>query len=541
MTFYEAALRVLEAAGQPLTSIEITERSIAQGLLSHVGKTPEQTMLSRLAAMARRARDRRVTVTGPSTFALTEWGLGEDAAALEAMSEPFQNPEEALPPLRPAERHPEPRTENVRGAGRTERRRRHEEEEERGRRRRFPPVAEVAFELLGEASGPLAPLEVLRLARERQLASDELQPEALLTTLAEENQRRIDAGRRPHFALDSTGGLLIERDDAPVADVQAAFARALDLPFEGGRVVFRQHPLPAVDDTVVHTAKTSVKEARRAMARLLRGQLAALESRTLEKACVRMLHALGYREVRVAKRSNQGPLLTARRKDGSLELRYAIRVVRGNGAIERRMVQDCRRDIGHQSAQVGMLLGTGELRGDARSEALSGGPLVLVWSGDGLAEKFLEAHTGVRVTHLELFELDRGFFEDVSRDAEEAKHRREERRREREAAAPAPDDAGEEGEDAGAEEGEEGEEGEAGAPGEGAAGAQDAPGDAAAGDRRRRRRRRRGRRGRARPEGGAQAEGGASSSPGAESGGKDDAPPQSPEPPSGGEPSASGG
>src|SRR5215475_11675350 len=75
MTFYEAALRVLEAAGQPLTSVEITERSIAQGLLSHVGKTPEQTMLSRLAAMARRARDRRVTVTGPETFALTDWAL----------------------------------------------------------------------------------------------------------------------------------------------------------------------------------------------------------------------------------------------------------------------------------------------------------------------------------------------------------------------------------------------------------------------------------------------------------------------------------
>src|SRR6185369_17152094 len=59
MTFYEAALRVLEAAGQPLSSVEITERSIAQGLLSHVGKTPEQTMLSRLSAMARRARDRQ--------------------------------------------------------------------------------------------------------------------------------------------------------------------------------------------------------------------------------------------------------------------------------------------------------------------------------------------------------------------------------------------------------------------------------------------------------------------------------------------------
>ena len=148
MTFYEAALRVLEAAGQPLTSVEITERSIAQGLLSHVGKTPEQTMLSRLAAMARRARDRRVTVTAADTFALTDWGLPEDAAALEAMSAPYEHPEEGHPPLRPVERHPEPRNENVRGIGRQERRRR-AEEEERGKKRRYPPVPEVAFELLG--------------------------------------------------------------------------------------------------------------------------------------------------------------------------------------------------------------------------------------------------------------------------------------------------------------------------------------------------------------------------------------------------------
>jgi hypothetical protein len=274
------------------------------------------------------------------------------------------------------------------------------------------------------------------------------------------------------------------------------------------------------------------------MARLLRGQLAALEPRTLEKACVRMLHALGYREVRVAKRTNQGPLFTARRKDGSLELRYAIRVARGTGAIDRRMVQDCRRDAGHQSAQVGMLLATGELRGDARSEALSGGALVLVWSGDGLAEKFLEARTGVRVTQLELFELDRSFFEDVSRDAEEARHRRDERRREREAAAPTSDDTAEEAEGSHAEEGEEG---EAGGAEEASAGSPDAPGDAAAGERRRRRRRRRGRRGRAKTEGGAQAEGGASSASGSESSPQADAPSPAPEPPSGGEPPASGG
>ena len=76
MTFYEAALRVLESEGRPLHFVEITEKSIAQNLLSHIGKTPEQTMLSRLAAMARRARDRLAdhgTGTAPQRLAI-EWG-----------------------------------------------------------------------------------------------------------------------------------------------------------------------------------------------------------------------------------------------------------------------------------------------------------------------------------------------------------------------------------------------------------------------------------------------------------------------------------
>ena len=45
MTFYEAALRVLESEARPLHVQEITQKSVQQNLLSHVGKTPEQTML----------------------------------------------------------------------------------------------------------------------------------------------------------------------------------------------------------------------------------------------------------------------------------------------------------------------------------------------------------------------------------------------------------------------------------------------------------------------------------------------------------------
>src|SRR3954471_832393 len=136
MTFYEAALRVLEDAGKPLTNIEITQRSIEKNLLSHVGKTPETTMLARLAAMAKRPRDRKVMVTAKDTFALADWMLPEDAAALETTGAPEANPEEAMPQYRATERHPEPRGDYVRAIGRQAERERKRRDDEGSRRKR---------------------------------------------------------------------------------------------------------------------------------------------------------------------------------------------------------------------------------------------------------------------------------------------------------------------------------------------------------------------------------------------------------------------
>src|SRR5271166_3773145 len=115
MTFYEAAIRVLEAEKRPLTTQEITERCISQGLLSHIGKNPADTLRSRLAVMSRRTRDRRVSVVGEDTFALVEWGLPEDAEALARMAQAEEPaPAEEAAPLRAVERHPESRSEGVR-------------------------------------------------------------------------------------------------------------------------------------------------------------------------------------------------------------------------------------------------------------------------------------------------------------------------------------------------------------------------------------------------------------------------------------------
>src|SRR5712692_104762 len=438
MTFYEAALRVLEGTGRPLHVHEITELSIAHNLLSHVGKTPDQTMLSRLAAMARRTRDRRVIVTAKDTFALVEWAVPEDLEALGQTDLSLPHPEDGLPPLRATERHPEPRTDNVRAGGRgVDRKRRRDEDDElsRLRRRRFPPLSEVAFELLSEAAQPMPMEAIVQQAHQKQLCAADVGSEHLLNALLEDNQRRIDAGRRPQFLLSREGQLTLDSAAQPggvsPAEIQMVFADRLGMPFEGGR--------PNPDAALQAAARVAAKDARQATARALRKRLSELDAGTLERALIRVLKGLGFHELRVVKRSRDGVLLTARRRDGATELRYTVRLSKGPG-LDRRMVQDLRRDGNRYSAQLALLASPADLRGDARSEAQnSAGPAVILWCGDALAEKFIDAKTAVSVSYLEVFSIDEQFFARAKEEAEAGRQRREERMRDREPLRDTPD------------------------------------------------------------------------------------------------------
>jgi hypothetical protein len=44
MTYYEAALQILRSAGRPLTTREITDLAIAEGLIVSAGETPHASM-----------------------------------------------------------------------------------------------------------------------------------------------------------------------------------------------------------------------------------------------------------------------------------------------------------------------------------------------------------------------------------------------------------------------------------------------------------------------------------------------------------------
>jgi hypothetical protein len=73
MTFTEAALEVLRSAGEPLHYKRITELAIERNLLSHVGKTPEVTMSSRLAMMVKKDRGQAPIIkVKPGVFAIRE-------------------------------------------------------------------------------------------------------------------------------------------------------------------------------------------------------------------------------------------------------------------------------------------------------------------------------------------------------------------------------------------------------------------------------------------------------------------------------------
>ncbi len=77
MTFTEAAVEVLRIAGKPLHFKDITQLAIEKNLLSHVGKTPDVTMGSRLSAQIAKYPDGPIVRQKSGVYALREWEGGK--------------------------------------------------------------------------------------------------------------------------------------------------------------------------------------------------------------------------------------------------------------------------------------------------------------------------------------------------------------------------------------------------------------------------------------------------------------------------------
>jgi len=435
MTFTEAAVEVLRRIGKPLHFKEIAELALKDNLLSHVGQDPEVTMGQRLAAMAKREDDRKVVAIAPDgTFALVEWSVPQEVI-VEPVAPPMAPPETGEPLYRPIEREPraihaqarrrlaELQAEHEEGHEEVEAERRRQDQARAKGQRRYPPPAEVVFEALAQrqTGAPLA--ELAQDLLKKQLLSEGLVNDlpSLVAALLEDNRRRTEAGRKPAFIVDGERVTLVEFPP-PSALPELAEARA---PHAGAR------PMGGAQ---------LAAEGRRAVVRALRRRLAELETASFEALCATLLERMGMRDVRVAKRSKEGPLYLARQRRGVSDLRVAVKLVRGAREIGRSDVQDLRKDLAHYSAQMGLVLAPGEAGRDARSEASAAGQApVALYCGEALPEEMIAARVGVTIQTVEVPDMDEAFFAGLSRHREERPRReREERPEQPVPAAPPP-------------------------------------------------------------------------------------------------------
>lgn len=399
MTFTEAAVEILRRAGKPLHFKQIAADAITAGLLSHVGQTPEATMGARLLAMARREHDKAVVATETGVFALLEWGLATAAPLLETPAEPAS--EEPL--YRSRERHPPIRSEFTPGGGRREDRRRREDDDESRQRRRYAPPADVAHAWLRDrGSSPRTLEELAQGLRAKDKIAEALERDlpSFEKALREENRRRQDAGRPLLFEFLEDGRI-----------------KPLELPREApqGRRPEREGGTERRERAEPFRVPPLVEEQRRQAMRSVRRRLSSLELGSLERVAVALLEAQGYRELNMARRSaKEGPLYLARRKWGSGELRYAVRVLRPGAELGRAEVQDLRRDLSHYSAQLGIVFAVSDCTRDAKGEANSPSAApVLLYGAEAFAEALVEAGLGVNKRTIEWLEFDDAFFTSV--------------------------------------------------------------------------------------------------------------------------------
>jgi hypothetical protein len=220
-----------------------------------------------------------------------------------------------------------------------------------------------------------------------------------VAALLEDNRRRTEAGRKPAFIVDGERVTLVEFPP-PSAPLEEARAPQL-----GAR------PMGAAQLGA---------EVRRAITRALRRRIAELDTTAFENLCAALLEKMGMRDVRVAKRSKEGPLYLARQRRGVSDLRVAVKLVRGAREIGRADVQELRKDLAHYSAQMGLVLAPGEAGRDARSEASAAGQApVALYAGEALPEEMIACRVGVTVQTVEVPDLDEAFFAGVLRHREE--------------------------------------------------------------------------------------------------------------------------
>ncbi len=495
MTFTEAAVEVLRIAGKPLHYKKITEIAIERNLLSHVGKTPETTMSSRLATMVKKDRgDAPIIKVKPGVFALRE--VDEDAAGEPADIEPDPQEPDAAAEARaeavedeskqaadePSEEEPSFVSQEHPGADvfpeeedddelilanlddeatgakrprkRRPRRRRDRDEarpsatsearssRERPRREPVPKATRAA-----EPGEPLGrdladAIEQALRGRSRQSKSLHQVAEAL-----------ISAGRLSGAPADlaPTLAAAIRGDNAR----RRASAERQRFRESNGSVSLLEwdHPIDAIksEQTAVRAAKRQQEDVRRAFIKRLRD----FPDGALLELIATWLNAVGVHSIRGVRAETGDFSLAGTLRRGPEETPLAITIHRGKQPLTNDAIVALRGAL-HKfdHARIGWVITLGQVRDGIHDEAHADGAApCAVFDGDALARSMEEVGVGIRRVSLPLAVLDVDLLDSLAGtarsaspdDANESNGSKRRRSRRRVRRRPARDQGGEEG------------------------------------------------------------------------------------------------
>jgi hypothetical protein len=435
MTFTEAAVEVLRSVGKPLHYKKITEIAIEQNLLSHVGKTPETTMSSRLATMVKKDRgDAPILKVKPGVFALREFPEdaveGAEAAAPE--SDAPEAPEQdadieevvAAEEVAEVEEETSAAAQDLPGAdvfpeeddddelilanldddsreGRKPRkrrpRRRRDRDSDNGRSRKEPQAPATRAAEAGEPVG-----RDLSDAIETALRGGSRQAR----TLVQVAEALIDMGR-----LSGTASLLAPTLGAAIRGDNAK-RRA-----SGGRPRFREGDSLVsllewdLPNEVVNAERDAIRAAdrqRQGVYRALIKRLRDLPDGALLELLATWLNAVGVHSLR-AVRAEAGDFgLAGTLRRGPEETPLAITIYRGRQPISNDAVVALRGGLHHfDHARMGWVVTLGQVRDSTIGEAhAEGAAPCAIFDGDALAASMEEVGVGIQRASLPLAVLD---------------------------------------------------------------------------------------------------------------------------------------
>ena len=415
MTFTEAALEVLEREGRPMHAREIADKAVEWNLLSHVGKTPVQTMSARISAIVSKGHGAGPFVrVRPGVFALGKWGGSPPGAAapqkqsapkdVEASDKAEQQAGEGTSSTRKRRRRrKKKRPEEVVEAPREkapekkalpekkklpEKKALPEKNAPENKKLSSPPppakddseITDRVERMLRQQTSPVQPAKlVAHFGREGRRWVQLL--EALLAADGIEREHR---GLRPRFVEHRNGWALAAREVSS--------------------------EIVELESKVYDTADRLAQIAGRQVLKKIRSQ----PMNAFVRVVVLFLRRTGFGEmVSVNRGAGQEVHLSVqdRRRGGRFNTAVVVKRDSPNKPVNESAITDLRGAMHHYDSMRGMIITTGVFSDRARSEAMvpNLSPVVLV-DGEIFAKDLVKLGIGVRERNVNLPAFDDAFF-----------------------------------------------------------------------------------------------------------------------------------